>query len=154
MQLPITFFVAIASALTATATPITSKRTCNVTPPTGPLPRTIAVSKVSSPPSSSPAEVSFAIPDNVVGPCSLTVKFPAGYPISQTGQSQLNFIALDGPATGSIVGTATLTPGGSATINSFSCRPSIGFRLEIAGEQGSVRYKQTTSAGLFMTYNC
>lgn len=155
MQLPVTFLVALASALTVTATPVTNaKRACQTTVPRGPIPRTIAVSKRASPPSSSPATVSFSVPGGVVGPCSLVASLPAGYPISTSGNPQLNFIALDGPATGSIVGTATLAAGEFRTINSFSCRPSMGFRLEIAGVEGSVRFEQTEHAGLFLTYNC
>ncbi|KAK1770948.1 hypothetical protein QBC33DRAFT_511752 [Phialemonium atrogriseum] len=157
MQLPITILAALTAALSATATPL-AKRACQTTYPVAGLPLPISVSRTATPPSSQPATVSFSIPAGARGPCSLVLAFPAGYPVATTGSSQVDVVALDGPAAGAVVGTVALAslPGEAIvrTVNSFSCRPELSFRLQIAGAEGSVAFTEVEGAGLFVTYDC
>jgi hypothetical protein len=53
------------------------------------------------------------------------------------GCARVNVYALDGPAAGSLVGTARVTQGAVQTINSFACRPEMCFRLTVADDDGN-----------------
>jgi hypothetical protein len=102
--------------------------------------------------------LSFTIPANARGPCSLIATFPAGYHISSTGNAQVNVYDVNGPAAGSLVGTITFASDPYNpkvnTINSFACRPNMKYRLALAGTQGSVDFANGNGAGVAMTYNC
>ncbi|KAK4168015.1 hypothetical protein QBC43DRAFT_229546, partial [Cladorrhinum sp. PSN259] len=113
------------------------------------------------PPSSSPS---------TGGPCTLALSFPANYEIVDSsvqagGQPlPLNFYALDGPAAGSLVGTArlpTFLPDQKTrevvrvVVNSFTCREVQSFRIELGalGELGFVNDNEAGN-GLFLEYGC
>ncbi|KAI1850612.1 hypothetical protein JX265_004322 [Neoarthrinium moseri] len=107
-------------------------------------------------PTNSPL-VSFNVPPNSVGPCSLVAKFPAGYPITSSGSNLVNVIAVGGPAPGALVGSVRFASSPDqrtfTTINSFACRPYMEFRLEISRDQanpGSVAFQEVQGAGLFL----
>lgn len=103
------------------------------------------------------ADLSFEIPPAAVGPCSLVVELPANYPILTSGDSQVNVKAVNGPAPGALVGTYTFVQSPDAifvTIDSFACRPTFEFVLEIAGAEGALSLTEIEGAGIFMTYDC
>ncbi|KAK3683394.1 hypothetical protein B0T22DRAFT_246810 [Podospora appendiculata] len=152
------FFSFAASALTVSASPtpinanthLNTKRTCSVqypalrTSPTQPIPYSIDIS------SSQSVDVGFTMPDDATGPCSLMLSLPEQI----SGCAQVNVVALDGPAQGSLVGTTTFAAGSSATINSFACRPQMCYQLQIASGDGSVQFVESQGVGLTMTYDC
>ncbi|KAL1861422.1 hypothetical protein VTK73DRAFT_7124 [Phialemonium thermophilum] len=148
---------------TTTANPIISnlevhpehKRSCISVFP-APLPQQITIARTPAG-VSQPVSLTFGtIPSSGWGPCSLVVSLPSGYPLQQQGNTQLNVYATNGPAAGSLVGTTTLVADGAVhTINSFSCRPSLGFRFEIAGTAaGSVSFTELQGVGFYVTYSC
>jgi hypothetical protein len=100
--------------------------------------------------------LTFYPPAGSPGPCSLVAKFPAGYAgISNTGYSLVNVFSIGGPAPGALVGTLRFRSSPSeptyVTVNSFSCRQTMSYRLEIAdGNVGSVAFSEVPGAGLFM----
>ncbi|KAI0885516.1 uncharacterized protein GGS22DRAFT_161119 [Annulohypoxylon maeteangense] len=94
--------------------------------------------------------VTFQIPPNSVGPCSLIATFPADYPITSTGSDLVNVTAIDGPAAGSLVGTLRFRPGTKTFINSFACRDVMTYELAIALGEGEVKFSEIQGAGLFM----
>ncbi|EON95599.1 hypothetical protein UCRPA7_8913 [Phaeoacremonium minimum UCRPA7] len=143
-----------AAAAVSAAPAQQQKRACEVKYPNAlGFPINFHISKDAT--SNVPNDISFTIPANARGPCSLVYQFPVGTPITTTGNPALNIKALDGPATGSIVGTATFVADGQLhTINSFACRTTMGFELSIAGEAGSVNFSEVQGTGLWMTYNC
>jgi hypothetical protein len=106
-------------------------------------------------PTTKPA-VSFNIPANSVGPCSLVAKFPAGYPITSSGATLVNVRATSGDAAGAIVGTLTFasSPNGPTftTINSFACKTVMSYQLELSNTEqaGEVSFQEIQDAGLFM----
>ncbi|KAH8892795.1 hypothetical protein GQ53DRAFT_805738 [Thozetella sp. PMI_491] len=126
-----TLVTAFVSAAPAAEPEAVAKRACTVRYPDK-TPFTVNLN------SSSPtAIVSFTgVPTNVVGPCSLVAQFPANYLIATTGNSQVNFRPLEGPAPNSLVGTYTFAQSSTArynTINSFACRANFNFQLSLAG---------------------
>ena len=157
MQFSTVLLAALTSAL-ASAAPTTSlpKRSCAVQYPNA-LGFPININLAKNAAVDITADLGFTIPNGVVGPCSLVVQFPANYPISASGDSQVNFKAIDGPAPGALVGTYTFQKSADAvfaTINSFACRPNFDFELELAGAEGAVSFSEIEGAGLYMTYNC
>jgi hypothetical protein len=97
------------------------------------------------------AAVSFSIPPNSYG-CTLRSDFPAGYPITSTGNSQVYVF----DSNNSQVGTITFGSPQSQVINSFACQPQMTYRLSIGSQEqaGSVAFAETLGAGLTMTYDC
>ncbi|OCK82943.1 hypothetical protein K432DRAFT_379970 [Lepidopterella palustris CBS 459.81] len=99
------------------------------------------------------------IPEGSYG-CTLEVDFPAGYPITSSGNAQVYVFAEDGPSAGSQVGTVNFASSPVApfkyVINSFTCRPSMSFRMSIGSttDAGSVAFADTKDAGITMKYNC
>jgi hypothetical protein len=92
--------------------------------------------------------------------CSLEVNFPAGYPISSSGNSQVYVYAGTGQDRGAQVGTVTFASSPVAAtkfvVNNFACAPTMSYTLSIASETdaGSVAFADTKDAGFTMTYNC
>ena len=100
--------------------------------------------------------VAFSIPAGS-NSCSFEVNFPAGYPITSSGNSQVYVYAVDGPSAGSQVGTVTFkSDPNTATkvfINSFTCQTTMTYRMSIGEtDAGSVAFADTAEAGLTMTY--
>ena len=131
---------------------------CSVVSPSGGARQNITISRTLN--TTTPARVTFAVPEDAAGPCNLVAGFPKDSESSRNlvttgGSQQLNVFAEDGPAAGSLVGTATFAADGARhTINSFECRPQLAFRFEIAGRRGSVRFTQLEDAGLSMNFAC
>jgi hypothetical protein len=153
------FFALLTLTLSASASPTLTqpaKRACTTQYPSSlgfPINYTITTTQ--------PAIASFEVPANAVGPCSLLVEFPAGYPVTYTGphDPEVNVVALTGLSAGSVVGTTTFASRPDApvsvTINSFVCETVMEYRLEIASwETGSVAFQEELGAGLILTYNC
>lgn len=133
-----------------------SKRACTPVFPAGVS--QISLSKAIGAPSTTQT-LTWEIPPNAGGPCTLIATFPAGYPISSSGNAQVNVIDVNGPSPGSIVGTVTFAsdPSGPTTryINSFGCRANMQYRLVLATEgAGSVSFGEGNGAGIGMTYGC
>ncbi|KAK0670470.1 hypothetical protein QBC41DRAFT_317817 [Cercophora samala] len=112
--------------------------------------------------------VSFIVPPNASGPCTLVGDFPANFDIYDSsvqagGQPlQVNIFDIDGPTHGSLLGTTQFPVAGpdqktkeasKRTINSFACREKMDFRFE-AAELGTVEFMQTNDAGIFLEYGC
>ncbi|OCL05013.1 hypothetical protein AOQ84DRAFT_271826, partial [Glonium stellatum] len=103
--------------------------------------------------------ISFAVPTGSYG-CTLEVDFPANYPITSSGNSQVYVYAVDGPSAGSQVGTVTFASSPVAAtkyvINSFTCATTMTYRMSIGSttDAGSVAFADTKDAGITMTYNC
>ena len=97
------------------------------------------------------AAVSFSIPPNSYG-CTLRADFPAGYPITSTGNAQVYVF----DSSNRQVGTVTFGSPQSAVINSFACAPQMEYRLSIGSleQAGSVAFADIQGAGLTMTYDC
>ena len=91
--------------------------------------------------------------------CQLEVNFPANYPITSSGNSQLN-VWTAGSGTRKLFGTVTLASSPVAptkfVINSATCERVMGYSLEIASptQAGSVAFADTKDAGFTMVYNC
>lgn len=164
MQFSTLFASVLAGAAAVSASPLKTPmvpRSCQVQPPRGlGYPYNFDISKTISPPSERTNSIAFNLPENAPGPCSLVARFPAGFPIYQSGASSVNVFATDGPAAGSLVGTITFQSDPRyetvRTINSFACRPNMGFELKIASQErdGAVSFQQVAGAGLFMEYGC
>ncbi|KAH6652904.1 hypothetical protein BKA67DRAFT_659563 [Truncatella angustata] len=146
---------ALAAAGLASASPASrgSKRgPCLSQPPSSiGFPINYNISSASSP------FASFLIPPNSVGPCTLVAKFPAGYPVSTAGNPLVDFVDVNGPAAGSVVGTAHLqsspTQATKTFINSFACRDVMAYQLKLAPQEGSnewVAFQEIQGVGLFM----
>lgn len=155
MQLT-TLLLTTLSSLTLAAPSTTDKRACTPHFPAGVT--SISLSKAPGAPSTTQT-LSWDIPAGAGGPCTLIATFPAGYPISSTGNAQVNVIDVNGPTPGSIVGTVTFAsdPSGPSTryINSFACRANMQYQLVLATEgSGSVSFGEGNGAGVAMTYGC
>lgn len=150
MHLPTLLLLLLPTTLTFAAT--LPRRACTTL--LSPLP-SISLSKPSASSPSTSQTLTFSPPASAPGPCTLLASFPAGYPIASTGATQVNVVAVDGPAAGSLVGTVTFAAGERRTINSFACRGEMKFRLEMAGPgAGSVQFAQGGGAGVVLTYGC
>lgn len=148
MHLP-TLLLLLPTTITLAAT--LPRRACTTL--LSPLPISLSKPTASSP--STSQTLVFSPPASAPGPCTLLATFPAGYPISSSGAAQVNVVAVDGPAAGSLVGTVTFAAGERQTINSFACRGEMTFRLEMAGPgSGSVQFAQGEEAGVVLTYGC
>jgi hypothetical protein len=92
--------------------------------------------------------------------CQLEANFPAGYPITSSGNSQVNIYSTSGDNNGKLFGTVTFASSPIAptkfVINSAKCEPLMTYRMEIASQDqaGRVAFADTQAAGLTMTYNC
>ncbi|KAK3327369.1 hypothetical protein B0T19DRAFT_161376 [Cercophora scortea] len=154
------FSTLVLGALTSTlvaaapASHTNTKRACTVTFPTN----TATIHLAKNPAINIFQDLAFTVPTGAGGPCSLVATFPAGYPIAASGQTQVNVFDVDGPAAGALVGTVTFASSATSptfvTINSFACRPSMRYRLELAGQQGAVDFAEGGGAGVALTYNC
>jgi hypothetical protein len=151
-----TLFVAAALSALSLAAPV-EKRTCTVQFPYGVTQVVIDKSAVANTQQTLPFT---NIPSNAGGPCSLVAKFPAGYAVHTTNNApvQVNVIDVDGPAPGAIVGSVNFVAPGAqdsfVTINSFACRPTMTYNLQIAGASGHVDFVEGNGAGVYMTYSC
>ena len=154
----------LASALLATASPTArnnlNARSCSVAYPESiGFPINYVISQDAGATNKRDDAVSFSIPPNSYG-CTLRYDFPAGYPITSSGNPQVYIFAESGPSVGSQVGTVTFASDpNSATggvINSFACQEQMLYSMSIGSqsEAGSVSFADTASAGLTMTYNC
>lgn len=67
------------------------------------------------------------------GPCTLTLDL-SSRAARAAGAATVSVYALDGPALGALVGTVRTAAAraGRVTVNSFTCRAQMGFRLEVA----------------------
>lgn len=104
-------------------------------------------------------DITFTIPSGFSGPCQLEARFPAGYAISTSGNSQVNVFAKTGPAAGALVGTTSFSSDPAQAkkifINSFACAPDMEYTLTLAGTEGAVDFVGSDVAGLFMAVgNC
>jgi hypothetical protein len=160
MQVTTLLLGALTAAASVSAGPITA-RSCQVQYPNSlGFPINFNISKTINPPTERPNAIAFTLPPNAPGPCSLVARFPAGYPIQQAGASAINVFAQDGPAPGALVGTITFSSDPNVetvrTINSFACRTTMGFELEIASDEqdGFVAFSEVLGAGLMMEYGC
>lgn len=92
--------------------------------------------------------------------CQLEANFPAGYPITSSGNAQVNIYTTSGANTGSLFGTVTFASSPVAptkfVINSATCDSTLSYRMEIASKDqaGRVAFADTKDAGLTVTYNC
>jgi hypothetical protein len=90
----------------------------------------------------------------------LEANFPAGYPITNSGNSKVNIYTVSGASSGSLFGTVTFASSPVAptkfVINSATCEPLMSYRMEIASpdQAGRVAFADTKDAGLTITYNC
>lgn len=155
-----TLLLTLAAALSATAYPASdvigrtglSKRACTTVyphlrvAPTLALPYDIAINGTKG------VEIGFTIPESAVGSCNLMVRLPQGGGIS--GSAQINVVALDGPAPGSLVATTDFGPGVAATINSFACRPQMCYSFRVASGQEVLHFTESEGSGLYMTFGC
>ena len=97
--------------------------------------------------------ISFNIPQSPAPyGCSIMANFPANYPITSSGNSQVYFFDSNNVQ----VGTTTFLPGQAATIVSATCQPNMSYRMSIGSttDAGSVAFADIQGAGLTMTYNC
>ena len=160
MQLTAILATALTAAATVSAGPV-KRVTCQIQYPQAiGFPINYNVSKTINPPTERVDAVTFQVPPNAPGPCSLVASFPAGFPIQQSGASQVNFFATTGSAAGRIVGTITFESDSDEpvfrTINSFACEPVMGYEMRIASdsEDGFVAFSEVQGAGLQMLYGC
>jgi hypothetical protein len=107
-----------------------------------------------------PNAISFTnIPAGSYG-CQLEANFPAGYPITSSGNAKVNIYTVSGANSGSLFGTVTFASSPVAptkfVINSAKCEPLMSYRMEIASpdQAGRVAFADTKDAGLTITYNC
>ncbi|KAG9228308.1 hypothetical protein BJ875DRAFT_250445 [Amylocarpus encephaloides] len=123
------------------------------------------------------AFVQFDIPAGSYG-CQLEASFPASYPITSSGNTQVYVYSTDKaltygkpnqldaswaycPAPVSHVGTISFkseTWGVTrSVINSFQCKEKMTYRFKMSTDSeaaGSVQFEQNSGAGLRMVYNC
>jgi hypothetical protein len=158
----LTFTTAVLStALLTSAAPTLSTRACSVAYPRSiGFPINFSIHQDAGGLNPVPNALSFDnIPAGSYG-CQLEANFPAGYPITSSGASQLNIFATGGETGDVLFGTVTLQSSPVAptrfVVNSAVCKTSLGFRLEIASETeaGSVAFADTKDAGFTVTYNC
>jgi hypothetical protein len=151
----------LSSALVASAAPTSDfnilPRSCSAAyPETIGFPINYVISQDAGATNKRDDNVAFSVPAGS-NSCSLEVNFPAGYPITSSGNSQVYVYAVDGPSPGSQVGTVTFKSDPNAAtrifINSFTCQTTMTYRMSI-GETaaGSVAFADTAEAGLTMTY--
>lgn len=118
----------------------------------------------------------FSIPEGSWG-CTLSYFFPADYPVTVTGDAWINVSPVQGPLSSSphgidiswaycpeptyLAGTTRFesspTQATKRVINSFVCADTMTYRLSVGeyySSAASVKFAQTDSAGLRMTYNC
>jgi len=160
---------ALTGAVTVTANPLAASKTV-LTPPTK---RDVAkrqdctiipaspnsVSLADNPAFNRVETITFSIPAGFPGPCQLEAVFPAGFAISNSGDSQVNVIAVTGPAPGAIVGTTYFRSDPNQDtkiyINSFACQADMEYTLQLAGTEGAVDFTGTAQAGIVMAVgNC
>lgn len=153
----------LSSALFSSAAPTSTyeRRACSTAyPATIGFPINYSISQDAGATNKHDNLVSFtSVPAGSYG-CQLEVNFPAGYPITSSGNSQVYVFAEDGPSKGSQVGTVTFASSPVAPtkyiINSFQCATTMSYRLSIGSQTdaGSVAFAGTQDAGFTMTYNC
>lgn len=123
------------------------------------------------------AFVEFTIPSGSYG-CQLEASFPVNYPITSTGNSQVNVYSTDKALSygkpgqidaswnycpnpvaqvGTIVFKSESWGATRSVINSFQCQEKMTYRLKMSTDSaaaGSVQFDQNAGAGLRMVYNC
>ncbi|KAK4204347.1 hypothetical protein QBC40DRAFT_293095 [Triangularia verruculosa] len=112
--------------------------------------------------------LTFTLPANAPGPCTLIADFPAHFSIDDDSvanggaPSPINVFDVDDPARGSLVGTFSfpselpdreIKKATKLTINSFACREKMTFVLT-AVNSGAVMFIPKDNAGLFVEYGC
>lgn len=150
----------IASAAPTAPSPL-ERRACSVAyPQTSSFPINIDIHQDAGGKNKVSNSLTFnSIPAGSYG-CQLEVNFPTGYPITRSGNSQVNVYTTSGSASGSLFGTVTFASSPVAptkfVINSARCDTLMSYRLEIASpdQAGRVAFADTKDAGLTMTYNC
>ncbi|KAF2029045.1 hypothetical protein EK21DRAFT_113268 [Setomelanomma holmii] len=150
----------LSTALLTCAAPTLNSRACSVAYPRSiGFPINYSISQEAGGLNPHPNALGFDnIPSGSYG-CQLEANFPANYPITSSGSSQLNIFAT-GDGADTLFGTVTLQSSPVAptrfVVNSAVCKSSMQFRLEIASETeaGSVAFADTKDAGFTMTYNC
>lgn len=143
--------LALTSALPAATSHLTAK-SCSVSYPESiGFPINYSISQSAGATNKQDDAISFAVPAGSWG-CTLRADFPAGYPITSSGNSQVYFF----DSNDSQVGTITFASPQSQVINSFTCAPQMSYRMSIGSleEAGSVAFADIQGAGLTMTYNC
>lgn len=158
---PVLLLLGLASAApTSPATPL-ERRACSVAYPSGiGFPINFDIRQDAGKTNVHDGYVHFTtVPEGSYG-CQLEANFPAGYPITSSGASQVNVYWDSGAAKGSLFGTVTFASSPVAptkfVINSAKCERYMGFRLSIAHESlpGRVAFADTKDAGLTISYNC
>ncbi|ETS81626.1 hypothetical protein PFICI_06628 [Pestalotiopsis fici W106-1] len=91
------------------------------------------------------------------GPCTLVAKFPAGYPISSSGDDLVNVVAASGEHDGAVVGVLRFVSAPNVptvtVVGTFECDGVMDYQLEIADsatEANWVSFEQDEDAGLFL----
>ncbi|KAK4207989.1 hypothetical protein QBC37DRAFT_432636 [Rhypophila decipiens] len=156
MQLPTILVTLLAgSAFAAPASKSSSPRQCSTIWPneTG----NFVLSK--SGPQLPTQDISFNVPENSVGPCTLVLSFPKGKGTHVSGDVRASVYEHTGSLStdiGSLVGTVELK--GSETedtfryINSFACKPLMSYKFRLDGERdGRVEFFQGEGQGIAMT---
>ena len=144
----------LSTALLSSAAPLearTPPSSCSIAYPHVALPVNYIISQDAGAVNKHDQYVSFDIPAGSWG-CTLRADFPAGYPITSSGNPQVYVF----DSNNSQVGTVTFTSPQSAVINSFVCQPELQYRLSIGSleQAGYVAFTDVVGAGLTMTYNC
>ena len=89
--------------------------------------------------------------------CTLFWQFQPGFPVSQSGASQVNVFDANGNAPGALVGTFSVgaQDGAQHVINTFQCRNPLTVRFEIASndQPGSLSFHANAANGIFVKYN-
>lgn len=115
------------------------------------------------------------VPANAYG-CQLEIYIPAGTPLTQTDNSQINTFVVDrdasaadtwanAPAKRYLLGTSNVysdpTKPVTVVVNSFACKATLSFRVELASQTaaGSLSFGQqnppsTQPVGFRLTHNC
>ena len=145
--------LSIAASTTAAPTSLHS-RSCSVASPEAiGFPVNYSISQSAGGANKVDDIVSFNIPQSPAPyGCSIVANFPANYPITSSGNSQVYFFDSNNVQ----VGTTTFLPGQSATIVTAACQANMSYRMSIgsATDAGSVAFADIQGAGLTMTYNC
>lgn len=150
----------LTSALTTAAPTTLSPRSCQVSYPASiGFPINYSIYQSANGANARTDAITFTnIPAGSYG-CQFEVNFPANYPITSSGNSAINIIALEADGSETLFGTVTLKSGPDATkivVNSAVCATTMSYRAEIASETeaGSVSFAEIQGAGFTMVYDC
>jgi hypothetical protein len=150
----------LTSTLTTAAPTTLSRRSCQVSYPASiGFPINYSIYQSANGANARTDAITFTnIPPGSFG-CQLEVNFPPNYPISSSGSSAINIIALEADGSKTLFGTVTLKSGPEATkivVNSAVCAGTMSYIAEIASETqaGSVGFAEIQGAGFMMVYDC